>query len=39
MRIVGLFAHPDDEVFCAGGSFARYAASGADVVIVSATTG
>jgi LmbE family N-acetylglucosaminyl deacetylase len=39
LRIVGLFAHPDDEVFCAGGSFARYAASGADVVVMSATTG
>jgi LmbE family N-acetylglucosaminyl deacetylase len=38
-RILGLFAHPDDEVFCAGGTFAKYVAGGADAVIVSATRG
>ncbi|MEO8610999.1 MAG: PIG-L family deacetylase [Chloroflexota bacterium] len=39
LKILGVFAHPDDEVFCAGGTFARYAAEGADVMVVSATTG
>jgi LmbE family N-acetylglucosaminyl deacetylase len=39
MRILGVFAHPDDEVFCAGGTFARYAAEGAQVMVVSATRG
>jgi LmbE family N-acetylglucosaminyl deacetylase len=39
LKLLGVFAHPDDEVFCAGGTFARYAAEGADVMVVSATTG
>ncbi len=39
MRILGIFAHPDDETFCAGGSFARYIAAGAEVMVVSATRG
>jgi LmbE family N-acetylglucosaminyl deacetylase len=39
MRILGVFAHPDDEVFCAGGTFAKYAAEGAEVMVVSATRG
>ena len=38
-RILGVFAHPDDEVFCAGGTFAKYAAEGAEVRIVSFTKG
>lgn len=38
-RLLGVFAHPDDEVFCAGGTFARYAAEGAEVMVVSATRG
>lgn len=39
LRILAIFAHPDDEIFCAGGTLARYAASGADVMVVSATQG
>src|SRR5712691_2375625 len=38
-RILGVFAHPDDESFCAGGTLARYVASGAEVMVVSATRG
>src|SRR5947209_11896781 len=38
-RILGMFAHPDDEVFCAGGLLARCAAGGAEVLVVSATRG
>lgn len=38
-RLLGLFAHPDDEVFCAGGSLARYASQGAEAMVVSATKG
>lgn len=38
-RILGVFAHPDDESFCAGGTLAKYAAAGAEIMIVSATRG
>jgi LmbE family N-acetylglucosaminyl deacetylase len=38
-RILGVFAHPDDETFCAGGTFARYAKDGAEIMVVSATRG
>src|SRR5919109_1556734 len=38
-RILGVFAHPDDETFCAGGTLAKYAADGAEIMIVSATRG
>jgi LmbE family N-acetylglucosaminyl deacetylase len=38
-RLLGLFAHPDDETFCAGGTFAKYAAQGAEIMVVSATRG
>ena len=38
-RLLGIFAHPDDETFCAGGTFARYAAQGAEIMVVSATRG
>jgi LmbE family N-acetylglucosaminyl deacetylase len=34
-----VFAHPDDETFCAGGTFARYAKDGAEIMVVSATRG
>ena len=39
MRILGVFAHPDDESFCAGGTFARNADHGAEVMVVSAIRG
>ena len=38
-RILGVFAHPDDEVFCMGGTVAKAAAAGAEAMIVSATRG
>ena len=38
-RLLGVFAHPDDETFCAGGTFARYAGDGAEIMVVSATRG
>lgn len=38
-RILGLFAHPDDEVFCGGGLFAWATRQGATVRIVSLTRG
>jgi LmbE family N-acetylglucosaminyl deacetylase len=38
-RLLGVFAHPDDESFCAGGTLAKYAAAGAAVTLVSATRG
>jgi LmbE family N-acetylglucosaminyl deacetylase len=37
--VLGIFAHPDDETICAGGTFAKYASSGADVRVVSLTRG
>ncbi|MCW2812467.1 MAG: Cyclic nucleotide-binding protein [Friedmanniella sp.] len=39
LRVLGLFAHPDDEVFCVGGTIARAAAAGAETAIVSLTRG
>lgn len=39
LRLLGVFAHPDDEVFCAGGTLAKYAAEGAETTVVSATRG
>ncbi|MBD2869967.1 PIG-L family deacetylase [Paenibacillus arenilitoris] len=38
-RILGLFAHPDDETFICGGSLAHFAKRGAKVTVVSATKG
>ncbi|MGY1668639.1 PIG-L family deacetylase [Geodermatophilus sp. SYSU D00696] len=37
--MLGVFAHPDDETVCAGGTFAKYASAGADVRVVSLTRG
>ena len=39
LRILGVFAHPDDESFCAGGTFAKYITGGAEVMVISATRG
>ena len=39
MRILGVFAHPDDEAFAAGGTFAKYTAQGAEAMVLSATRG
>lgn len=39
MRLLGLYAHPDDETFCTGGTFARYAERGAEIEVISATRG
>ncbi|MFW3171305.1 PIG-L family deacetylase [Geodermatophilus sp. CPCC 206100] len=38
-RLLGIFAHPDDETICAGGTFAKYAGSGAEVSVVALTRG
>lgn len=38
-RLLGIFAHPDDEVFCAGGTLAVYTARGAEAIVCSATRG
>ncbi len=38
-RLLGIFAHPDDETFCAGGAFAKYVDAGAEVMVVSFTQG
>ncbi|SNS09603.1 N-acetylglucosaminyl deacetylase, LmbE family [Geodermatophilus saharensis] len=38
-RLLGIFAHPDDETVCAGGTFAKYASAGAEVHVVSLTRG
>ena len=39
LRLLALFAHPDDEVFCAGGTLARAAAAGVETAVVSLTRG
>lgn len=38
-RLLGVFAHPDDEVFCAGGTLAKYCADGAEAMVLCATRG
>lgn len=38
-RILGMFAHPDDEVLGPGGTLAHYASQGAQVALVCATRG
>ena len=38
-RVMGVFAHPDDPEFFAGATFAKWAADGADITFVLATSG
>jgi LmbE family N-acetylglucosaminyl deacetylase len=38
-RVMGIFAHPDDPEFFCGGTFARWAAEGAEITFVVATSG
>jgi LmbE family N-acetylglucosaminyl deacetylase len=38
-RIMGVFAHPDDAEFFAGGTFAKWASDGAQITFVVATSG
>lgn len=39
IKVLGVYAHPDDESFCVGGTLAKYAANGAEIMIVSFTHG
>ena len=39
LRLLGVYAHPDDETFCAGNTLAKYATAGAEVMVVSMTQG
>ena len=39
LKVLGVYAHPDDESFCVGGTLAKYAAAGAETMIVSFTQG
>jgi len=39
LRLLGVFAHPDDETLCAGGTFAKYASADAEVRVISLTKG
>jgi LmbE family N-acetylglucosaminyl deacetylase len=39
VRLLGVFAHPDDEVFCVGGTLAQWAEAGCETMIISATRG
>ena len=38
-RVLGVFAHPDDPEFFAGGTFAKWAADGAEITFLVATSG
>jgi LmbE family N-acetylglucosaminyl deacetylase len=38
-RLLGVFAHPDDEVFCAGGTMVQAARAGAEIMVACATRG
>jgi LmbE family N-acetylglucosaminyl deacetylase len=38
-RILGVLAHPDDESLGFGGTFAKYAADGVDIFLITATRG
>jgi len=38
-RILAVYAHPDDECYCSGGTLAKYSAMGAETTVISATKG
>ena len=38
-RILAVYAHPDDECYCSGGTLARYSDDGAELMVVAATKG
>ncbi|WP_199620838.1 PIG-L family deacetylase [Paenibacillus alkalitolerans] len=38
-KLMAVFAHPDDESFICGGTLAKYAGSGVEITLVSATKG
>lgn len=38
-RILAVYAHPDDECYCSGGTLAKYSALGAETIVISATKG
>src|SRR5690349_12139765 len=38
-RLLCVFAHPDDEIFCAGEALARWVAAGGEAMVLSATRG
>jgi LmbE family N-acetylglucosaminyl deacetylase len=38
-RVMGIFAHPDDPEFFCGGTFAKWAAEGKEIIFVLATSG
>lgn len=38
-RILAVYAHPDDECYCSGGTLAKYNAEGAETTVISATKG
>ncbi len=38
-RILAVYAHPDDECYCSGGTLAKYSAVGAETMVISATKG
>jgi LmbE family N-acetylglucosaminyl deacetylase len=39
LRLLGIFAHPDDESLACGGTFARYSRQGAETSLIFATRG
>lgn len=38
-KILAVYAHPDDECYCSGGTLAKYSAAGAETIVISATKG
>lgn len=39
LKLLGIFAHPDDETLACGGTFARYASEGVETSLIVATRG